>query len=46
MVAAYGGSLVVRYAQKAAFEKRKRSMLAEDVIFELGATVDALFEQE
>lgn len=43
MVASYGGSLVARYAQQAAFQKCQRSMLAEDVINELGATVDQLF---
>lgn len=43
MIASYGGSLVARFAQQAAFEKHRRSMLAEDVINELGATVDRLF---
>ena len=43
IIAAYGGSLVARFAQQAAFQKCRRSMLAEDVINELGATVDKLF---
>ena len=43
MLAAYGGSLTARHAQAAAFEKKRRSMLAEDVIQELGDTVDRLF---
>ena len=43
MIASYGGSLVARYAQQAAFKKCQRSMLAEDVINELGVTVDTLF---
>lgn len=43
MIASYGGSLVARFAQQAAFEKHRRSMLAEDVINELGDTVDRLF---
>lgn len=46
MVAGYGGSLVARYAQQAAFAKHRRSMLAEDVINELGATVDDLFDKD
>ena len=46
MLAAYGGSLVARHAQQAAFEKHRRSMLAEDVINELGATVDRLFDKD
>ena len=43
MIASYGGSMIARYAQKAAFQKCRRSMLAEDVIHELGSTVDELF---
>ena len=43
MIASYGGSLIARYAQEAAFKKCRRSMLAEDVINELGRTVDDLF---
>lgn len=43
MIAGYGGSLVARHAQQAAFKKCQRSMLAEDVINELGHTVDQLF---
>ena len=46
VLAAYGGSLVARHAQQAAFEKHRRSMLAEDVIDELGATVDRLFDKD
>lgn len=44
VVASYGGSMVARYAQQEAFKKHRRSMLAEDVINELGATVDELFD--
>ena len=45
MLAAYGGCLTARTAAKAAFGKKRRSMLAGDVIEELGDTVDQLFDQ-
>lgn len=43
VTAAFGASLVTRYAQKAAFEKCGRSMLAEDVIDQLGHVIDSLY---
>ena len=42
VTAAFAASLVTRYAQKAAFEKHRRSMLAQDVINELGSSVDLI----
>lgn len=43
VLASYGGSLTSRFAAKAAFAKRKRSMIAVDLIEELGLVVDELF---
>lgn len=45
LLAAYGGCLTARTAAKAAFAKKRRSMLAGDVIEELGDTIDRLFDQ-
>ena len=45
VLAAYGGCLTARTAAGAAFVKRRRSMLAGDVIEELGDAVDRLFDQ-
>ena len=42
-VAAYAGCLVTRVAARAAFERKRRSMLATDVIEELGETMQRLF---
>lgn len=44
MLAAYGATSTVRHASQAAFKRKRRSMLAGDVIEELGATVDRLFD--
>ena len=44
VLAAYGGCLTARTAAGAAFAKRRRSMLAGDVIEELGDAVDWLFD--
>jgi len=46
MVAAYGASMVARLAQKRAFQKMGRSMLAGDVIEELGPALDQVMQQE
>lgn len=43
VVAAYAGCLVTRVAARAAFERKRRSMLATDVIEELGETMQRLF---
>ena len=43
ITAAFGASLVARHAQKAAFQKCGRSMLAQDVIDQLGHVVDRIF---
>lgn len=45
VLASYGGTLTARYAAKAAFAKRKRSMIAVDLIEELGFAVDELFDK-
>ena len=45
VLAAYGGTLTARLAAKAAFAKRKRSMIAVDLIEELGFAVDDLFDK-
>ena len=44
MLAAYGAACTVRHASQTAFRHKRRSMLAGDVIEELGATVDRLFD--
>jgi len=46
VLASYGGCLTARTAAAAAFQRRGRSMLAADVIEELGAAVDGLFDHE
>ena len=46
VLASYGGCLTARVAAEAAFQKKGRSMLAADVIEELGAAVDKLFDHE
>lgn len=46
LVAAFGASMVARLAQARAFRKAGRSMLAGDVIEELGSALDQLLEQE
>ncbi|KAK9827360.1 hypothetical protein WJX81_001002 [Elliptochloris bilobata] len=46
VLASYGGCLTARVAAAAAFAKKGRSMLAADVIEELGAAVDKLFDHE
>ena len=43
VVAAYAGCLVTRVAARAAFGRKRRSMLATDVIEELGDTMQRLF---
>ena len=43
VVAAYAGCLVTRVAARAAFKRKRRSMLATDVIEELGETMQRLF---
>ena len=45
VTAAFGASLIARHAQKAAFERHRRSMLAQDVINELGTTIEYLFDK-
>ena len=45
-LAAYAGCLVTRVAARAAFDKKRRSMLASDVIEELGDTMQRLFPVE
>ena len=45
-LAAYAGCLVTRVAARAAFDKKRRSMLATDVIEELGDTMQRLFPVE
>ncbi len=45
LLAAYGGCLTARHAAKAAYAKKRRSMVAGDVIEELGDAVDLLFDQ-
>jgi len=45
-LAAYAGCLVTRVAARAAFDKKRRSMLASDVIDELGETMQRLFPVE
>jgi len=45
-LAAYAGCLVTRVAARAAFDKKRRSMLASDVIDELGDTMQRLFPVE
>ena len=45
-LAAYAGCLVTRVAARAAFDKKRRSMLATDVIDELGETMQRLFPVE
>ena len=45
MLAAYGGCLTARTAAGAAFARKRRSMLAGDIIEELGDAVDRLFDQ-
>jgi ATP-dependent NAD(P)H-hydrate dehydratase len=45
-LAAYAGCLVTRVAARAAFDKKRRSMLATDVINELGGTMQRLFPVE
>ena len=45
ILASYGGTLTARYAAKAAFARRKRSMIAVDLIDELGFAVDDLFDK-
>ncbi|BDA48641.1 ATP-dependent (S)-NAD(P)H-hydrate dehydratase [Coccomyxa sp. Obi] len=45
LLAAYGGCLTARHAAKAAYAKKRRSMVAGDVIEELGDAVDSLFDQ-
>lgn len=44
LIAAYGAACTVRLASQAAFKRKRRSMLAGDVIEELGPTIDNLFE--
>ena len=46
MLAAYGAASTVRLASQAAFKRKRRSMLAGDVIEELGETVNHLFDTE
>ena len=46
VLASYGGCLTARTAAAAAFAKKGRSMLAADVIEELGAAVDNLYDHE
>lgn len=45
VLGAYGGTLTARYAAKAAFARRKRSMIAADLIEEVGFAVDELFDK-
>ena len=45
-LAAYAGCLVTRVAARAAFDSKRRSMLASDVIEELGDTMQRLFPVE
>lgn len=45
VLAAYGGCLTARHAAAAAYAKKRRSMVAGDVIEELGNAVDNLFDQ-
>lgn len=45
VLAAYGGCLTARHAAAAAYGKKRRSMVAGDVIEELGDAVDRLFDQ-
>jgi ATP-dependent NAD(P)H-hydrate dehydratase len=45
-LAAYAGCMVTRVAARAAFDKKRRSMLASDVIDELGDTMQRLFPVE
>ena len=45
-LAAYAGCLVTRVAARAAFDRKRRSMLASDVIEELGDTMQRLFPVE
>lgn len=45
LLAAYGGCLTSRHAARAAYAKKRRSMVAGDVIEELGDAVDSLFDQ-
>ncbi len=44
LLAAYGGCLTTRHASRLAFQKRRRSMGATDVICELGTSVNELFD--
>ena len=46
MLAAYGAACTVRHASQAAFKHKRRSMLAADVIEELGGTVERLFDAQ
>lgn len=45
MLAAYGGSMVMRTASKAAFDKHGRAMMAGSIIPELHAAFTKWFEQ-
>ena len=45
-LAAYAGCLVTRVAARAAFDKKRRSMLASDIIESLGDTMQRLFPVE
>ena len=44
-LAAYGGTLVARHAAANAFASQKRSMVAEDLIDQVGYVVDQLFDE-
>mmetsp|Transcript_2142 Transcript_2142/g.3229 ORF Transcript_2142/g.3229 Transcript_2142/m.3229 type:complete len:377 (-) Transcript_2142:702-1832(-) len=44
LLASYGGCLVARTASACAFSARRRSMLASDVLQNLGAAMDVLFD--
>lgn len=46
VVAAYGGCRTVRYAAGLAFRQMRRSMVAGDVINELGRAVDHLYDEK
>lgn len=43
LLAAYGASAVTRTASKAAFERHGRSMLAHDLLPEIGPAYESLF---
>jgi NAD(P)H-hydrate repair Nnr-like enzyme with NAD(P)H-hydrate dehydratase domain len=46
VLAAYGGCRTVRYAARLAFNQSRRSMVAGDVINELGKAVDHLYDDK